>query len=65
MLAYLRSAQFDDGTVWVPSREALEASRLAEAVPVSAEERRLSQLYRERGADAIAEELRKFTPSGQ
>lgn len=65
MLAYLRSAQFDDGTVWVPSREVLEASRLAEAVPVSAEERRLSQLYRERGADAIAEELRKFTPSGQ
>ena len=65
MLAYLRSAQFDDGTVWVPSRETLEASRLAEAVPVSAEERRLSQLYRERGADAIAEELREFTPSGQ
>lgn len=65
MLAYLRSAQFDDGTVWVPRRETLEASRLAEAVPVSAEERRLSQLYRERGADAIAEELRKFTPSGQ
>lgn len=64
MLAYLRSAQFDDGTVWVPSRETLEASRLAEAVPVSAEERRLSQLYRERGADAIAEELRRFTQSG-
>ena len=65
MLAYLRSAQFDDGTVWVPSRETLEVSRLAEAVPVSAEEQRLSQLYRERGADATAEELRKFTQSDQ
>lgn len=65
MLAYLRSAQFDDGTVWVPPRETLEVSRLAEAVPVSAEELRLSQLYRERGADAIAEELRKFTQSDQ
>ncbi|MDE0108203.1 MAG: hypothetical protein OXJ37_21215 [Bryobacterales bacterium] len=65
MLAYLRSAQFDDGAVWVPSRETLEVSRLAEAVPVSAEEQRLSQLYRERGADAIAEELRKFTQSDQ
>lgn len=65
MLAYLRSAQFDDGMVWVPSRETLEASRLAEAVPVSAEEQRLSQLYRERGADATAEELRKFTQSEQ
>lgn len=65
MLAYLRSAQFDDGTVWVPSRETLEVSQLAEAVPVSAEEQRLSQLYRERGADAAAEELRKFTQSDQ
>ena len=65
MLAYLRSAQFDDGTVWVPTRESLEASRLAEAVPVSAEERRLSELYRERGAHAIAEELRKLSQTGQ
>ena len=63
MLAYLRSAQLEDGTVWVPSREALEVSRLAEAVPVSAEEQRLSQMYRERGAEAIAEELRKFDQS--
>ena len=63
MLAYVRSAQLDDGSVWVPSREALEVSRLAEAVPVSAEEQRLSQMYRERGAEAIAEELRRFKPS--
>ena len=60
MLAYLRSAQLDDGSVWVPSREALDVSRLSEAVPVSAEEQRLSQMYRERGAEAIAEELRRF-----
>ncbi len=63
MLAYLRSAQLDDGTVWVPSRAALEASRIDEVVPVSAEERRLSELYRERGANAIARELLKLVSS--
>ena len=58
--AYLRSAQLDDGSVWVPSRQALQASNLIEAVPVSAEEQRLSQLYRERGAEAVAAELRRL-----
>ncbi len=60
MSAFLRSAGMEDGTVWVPSRHALETSGLIDAVPVSAEELRLSQLYRERGARAVSEELRRF-----
>ena len=64
MGAYLRSAQMDDGSVWIPSRQALEASHLLQAVPVSAEERRLAQLYRERGPMAVADELRKFAGDG-
>ena len=64
MGVYLRSAQMDDGSVWIPSREALEASRLLDAVPVSAEELRLTQLYRERGPAAVVEELRRFKGDG-
>ena len=60
MSAYVRSVQLDDESVWVPSRAALEESRLLDSVPVSVEEQRLSQLYRQRGPAAVVEELRKF-----
>ncbi len=61
MSAYVRSADLEDGSLWVPSRVALEQSRLLESIPVSAEEQRLSQLYRERGPDAVVEELQRLT----
>lgn len=60
MGAYLRSAQMDDGSVWIPSRPAIEESELLRALPVSAEERRLAELYRTRGPEAVAEELHRF-----
>ena len=61
MTAFVRNAQLDDGSVWIPSRQTLEASRLLQAMPVSAEERRLTQLYRERGPAVVAAELEKLT----
>ncbi len=60
MGAYLRSAQMDDGSVWIPSRQAMEESLVLQTLPVSAEERRLAQLYRDRGPSAVAQELRRF-----
>lgn len=60
MTAYVRSVQLDDDSVWVPTRDALEESRLLQALPVSAEEERLSRLYRQRGPAAVAQELRKL-----
>ena len=63
MSAYLRSAQLDDGSIWIPSRSALAASELLDVVPVSAEEHRLTQLYRVRGPAAVAAELRKLAGS--
>ena len=63
MTAYIRSARLEDGTVWIPSRHSLDAARILGAVPVSDEERRLTQLYRERGPSAVVDELRKL--SGQ
>ena len=64
MGAYLRSAEMDDGSVWIPGRQALEESGLIQALPVSAEERRLAELYRSRGPAAVAEELRRFAAGG-
>ncbi len=60
MSVYVRHAQFSDGRIWIPSRSDLEAASLLDVVPVSAEEQRLTGLYRERGPDAVTEELRKF-----
>ena len=60
MGAYLRSVQMDDGSVWIPSRQTLEEAQLLPALPVSAEERRLTELYRARGPAAVAEQLREF-----
>ena len=63
MSAYLRSAQLDDGSVWIPSRSVLAASELLDIVPASSEEHRLTLLYRERGPAAVAAELRKLAGS--
>ena len=60
MSVYVRNAQFADGRIWIPSRADLEAASLLDVVPVSAEEQRLTSLYRERGPAAVIEELRKF-----
>ena len=60
MRAYVRSAHLEDGNVWIPSRMQLEDLRLLGTIPVSAEEQRLSQLYREWGPDAVVDELRKL-----
>ena len=60
MSAYVRSVHLEDDSVWVPTRDALEESRLLDAVPVSAEEERLSELYRQRGPTAVVQELRKL-----
>ncbi len=60
MSAYVRSVSLADGRMWVPSRVDLQQSGLLESIPVSVEEQRLSLLYRDRGPDAVLEELRKL-----
>lgn len=60
MTAYVRSVELEDESLWVPTRSALEESRLLEIVPVSAEEQRLSELYRLRGPAIVVEELEKL-----
>ena len=60
MSGYVRQVEFEDGSLWIPSRESLEKSSLTAATPVSVEEQRLSALYRDQGLDALVSDLGKF-----
>jgi hypothetical protein len=53
MTAFLSSVQFGDGAIWIPDR----SGKLPTPSP---EEQRLSDLYRRKGIDTLAEELRRF-----
>jgi len=57
---YVSQVQFASGDTWIPSRASLEAARLLGTVAPSAEELRLTELYRKRGLTALVEELKKF-----
>ena len=59
MGGYVSQVQFGDGTFWIPSRDDIRHPSLR-ATPVSAEEQRLSDLYRRKGLEALIKELSKF-----
>jgi hypothetical protein len=60
MTGFISKVEFADGKMWVPSRRNLEDAQLVKIVPPSAEEQRLSELYRRKGIDALIQELNKF-----
>ena len=60
MVGFVNQVQFSDGKIWVPNRENLSNAALLKALPPSAEEQRLSDIYRKRGIDALIAELNKF-----
>lgn len=51
--AFLSSVEFADGNMWVPDRN----SKIPTPSP---EEQRLAEMYRKRGLQAVAEELKKY-----
>jgi hypothetical protein len=51
--------QFSDGKVWAPSRQDLDNPELRNALPPSAEEQRLTEIYRTKGQEALVQELKK------
>jgi hypothetical protein len=53
MTGFVNSVEFSDGRLWIPERS-------SKMMTASAEEQRLSELYRSRGLNAVVEELRKF-----
>jgi hypothetical protein len=60
MAGFISQVEFADGKVWVPNRRSLENAMLLKVLAPSAEEQRLSDLYRKKGLPALIEELRKF-----
>ena len=60
MTGYIKQVQFNDGEVWIPSRQSLQEPELRNAVAPSAEEQRLAALYLKNGIDGLVEELKKF-----
>jgi len=57
MRAFVSQVQYEDGRVWVPSREALVQSKLLDIVPPSPEEQRLAGLYLKKNLDAVVQDL--------
>jgi hypothetical protein len=60
MTGFVSRVEYSDGKVWVPNRQNLENSTLLKVLAPSAEEQRLSDLYRKRGINALVEELKKY-----
>ena len=53
MTGFVNSVEFSDGRLWIPERS-------GKMLTASPEEQRLSELYRNKGLNAVVEELRKF-----
>jgi hypothetical protein len=60
MRGFISSAEFADGSYWIPSRKELDDPQLRRVIAPSPEEQRLSQLYNKKGLTALIEELHKF-----
>jgi hypothetical protein len=60
MTGFVTQVEFADGKVWVPSRESVDDPVLRKVMEPSAEEQRLSDLYRRKGIDTLIEELKKY-----
>jgi hypothetical protein len=60
MSGFVSQVQFADGKVWVPNRQNLQNASLMQVLPPSAEEQRLTDLYRTKGLNALVEELKKY-----
>lgn len=59
LTGFVSQVEFADGEIWIPDRRSLEDPRLRRALPPSAEELRLAEVYRKRGLAALIEELKK------
>ncbi len=60
MVGFVNEVEFADGKIWVPNRQNLDNALLLKVLPPSAEEQRLTDIYRSGGPDALVAELGKF-----
>ena len=60
MKGYVSQVEFEDGKVWIPSREDLRNRELERLLAPSPEEQRLTNIYRKKGLQGLVEELKRF-----
>ena len=60
MRGFITQVQFEDGSIWIPSRENLRQANLLALLPTSPEEQRLANLYRRLGLAALIKELGRY-----
>jgi hypothetical protein len=60
MTGFVSQVEFENGEMWIPSRQTLESAALLRLLAPSAEEQRLSDLYRRNGINALMEDLKKY-----
>ena len=59
-VGFVSQVEFANGKVWVPARVDLDRDTLRDVLPPSAEEERLTNLYRRNGLEALIQELKKY-----
>ena len=60
MTGFVSMVEFASGKVWVPNHQNLENADLLRVLAPSAEEERLTDLYRKKGLNAVIDELQKY-----
>jgi hypothetical protein len=60
MTGFVSQVEYTDGKIWVPNRASIENTQLLRVLAPSPEEQRLTDLYRNKGLNALIEELKKF-----
>lgn len=63
LMAYVNDVEFGDGTVWIPTRQDIEAATadpiLRRTLSTSPERERLAEIYRKKGLSGVADELKR------
>ncbi len=60
MTGFVKEVEFADGRMWVPSRQSIANPLLEKVLAPSAEEQRLSDIYRRKGIEALISELKNY-----
>jgi hypothetical protein len=63
LMAFVNDVEFGDGTVWIPTRQDIDAATadpiLRRTLSTSPERERLAEIYRKKGLNGVADELRR------
>lgn len=63
LMAFVNDVEFGDGSVWIPTRQDIEAATtdpiLRRTLSTSPERERLAEIYRKKGLNGVADELRR------